>query len=298
MKEYTDAVKHVLKYGTRKENRTGVDTLSTFGYSYKIDLREGFPLLTTKHISWKNILMETLWLLSGEKHIKFLHKHGCHFWDPWIDGNKEVPSAYGNFWRRYQSVLSRTGQGYTPIVEIDQIAWAIGVLKQEPMSRRICVTAWSPGNAHASPLPPCHAFFVWNVQLEDGEPILCCHMTQRSCDMALGVPYDIAIYGLLMRLFARFTGIEAAYFHHTLVDAHIYTSKPDGSMAEYDHVPGLKEQIARAPVWLPELIIDKSIRTLDDLEQVILNEDTETIMQMFNLVDYNPRPSIKFKVAP
>jgi len=296
MKEYHDAVRHVLDHGTRRENRTGIDTLSTFGYDYRIDLRNGFPLLTTKRISWKNIVMETLWLLSGEKRVDFLQKHGCRFWDDWIDEKNEVPSAYGNFWRRFNHAPVGGNSGFGPIVEIDQIAMTIGMLKKEPMSRRICVSAWDPGNALTSALPPCHAFFVWNVQMENGEPILNCHMTQRSCDMALGVPYDIAIYALLMSLYERFTGITAAYFHHSLVDAHIYTAKPDGSMSEYDHVPGLKEQLKRRPAFLPTLNISPEIQTLNDLTSV-LTRDTDEILSMFDLIDYNPAESIKFKVA-
>ena len=278
MKEYLEAVEHVMETGTLKENRTGVDTISTFGYSYKIDLRNGFPLLTTKKMRWKNIVMELMWMLSGEEHVRFLQQHDCKFWNAWADEYAYVPSAYGYFWRRYPSY--ETGS-------IDQIEWAVNELRTNPMNRRICITAWSPPNATKSPLPPCHAFFVFNVQVERGENILCCHMTQRSCDMAIGVPYDIAIYALLMKLFERFTGIKAGYFHHTLVDAHIY----DG------HEPGLREQLIRQPRMLPELLISNEISNLDSLDQFFNGASTKRIMDCFKLLNYDPHPYIPFKVA-
>src|SRR5579864_3482519 len=234
--------------GTRKPNRTGVDTLSTFNVNYEIDLREGFPLLTTKEISWKNIVVENLWFLSGETHIGLLRKHGCKFWDPWADENGRVPSAYGSFWRHFPV---HDGSG-TKAEHKDQIAWVLGELKRNPMSRRLVVTAWAPGNAQASKLPPCHLLFVFNVQLDErGDPLLCLHLTQRSADVALGVPYNIAGYALLLELFSRFTGIRAGVFAHTMIDAHVYTSKADGSMAEHDHVPGLRRQLERDVRPLP-----------------------------------------------
>lgn len=291
MKQYLDTVREVLDRGTRKENRTGVDTLSTFNINYEIDLRKGFPLLTTKEISWKNIVVENLWFLSGDTHIDLLRKHGCKFWDPWADADGRVPSAYGNFWRHFPV------HGNGELGFVDQIAWVLQELKNKPMSRRMLVSAWAPGNAHHSALPPCHALWILNVQQDDtGKPYLCLHLTQRSCDVALGVPYNIAGYAFLLCLFSHFSGIPAGIFAHTLVDAHVYTAKADGSMAEYDHVPGLQEQLQRAPGGLPQLTIDASIQSLDDIKSV-MPLDTEELLALFKLEDYRPHPPIRFKVA-
>jgi thymidylate synthase len=291
MKVYLDTVREVLEKGTRKENRTGVDTISTFNLNYEIDLREGFPLLTTKEISWKNIVVENLWFLSGDTHIGFLRKHDCRFWDPWADAEGLVPSAYGNFWRHFP-----VHDGGRPAFN-DQIRWVIDELKTNPLSRRLVVTAWAPGNAQTSKLPPCHCLFVLNVQNDPaGEPALNLHLTQRSCDVALGVPYNIAGYSLLLELFSRFARIRAGVFAYSLIDAHIYTSKPDGSQAEYDHAHGLREQLRREPRPLPRLFISPDIRSLDDV-QALLGEETETIMRHFPLEGYHPHPAIKFKVA-
>jgi thymidylate synthase len=292
VQQYLDLVRAVLTRGTRKPNRTGVDTLSTFNENYEIDLRRGFPLLTTKEISWKNIVVENLWFLSGEMDIGLLKKHGCKFWDPWADENGKVPSAYGNFWRHFPV---HDGEGRA--AHNDQLRWVVAELQRNPMSRRLVVTAWAPGNAQTSRLPPCHLLFMFNVQIdEEGAPLLCLHLTQRSADVALGVPYNIAGYALLLELFARFTGLRAALFGHTLVDAHVYTSKPDGSMPEYDHVPGLRLQLERQPRTLPKLRIDPSIRSLEDLRP-LLEADTETVMKHFVLSGYDPHPPIAFKVA-
>ncbi|MGA2447121.1 MAG: thymidylate synthase [Polyangiaceae bacterium] len=292
MKEYLDLADDVLSRGTRKPNRTGVDTLSTFHACYQVDLRSGFPLLTTKQISWKNIVVENLWFLSGKTRIDLLKKHGCKFWDPWADENGVVPSAYGNFWRRFPVHDEAGAPAFC-----DQLAWVLSELRHNPMSRRLVISAWAPGNAETSRLPPCHLMFVFNVQrTEAGEPLLCLHLTQRSADIALGVPYNLAGYALLLELFSRFSGIPAGIFAHTLVDAHVYTSKPDGTMAEYDHVPGLREQIRRTPRPLPRLSIDPSLRDLSDLEP-LLSADTADVMKHFVLTGYDPHPAISFKVA-
>lgn len=292
MKAYLEVVRQVLERGTRKPNRTGVDTISTFNVNYTVDLREGFPLLTTKAMSWKNIVVENLWFLSGETNIALLRRHGCKFWDPWADERGEVPSAYGNFWRRFPV----HGEGGATAFN-DQVRWMLEELRTNPTSRRLVVSAWAPGNAQTSKLPPCHAMYVLNVQLDAlGEPVLNLHLTQRSADVALGVPYNIAGYALLLELFARFSGLRAGVFAHTLVDAHVYTRKPDGSMREYDHVPGLEQQLAREPRPLPRLAIDPSIRSLDNILP-LLSADTETVLRHFALEGYDPHPAITFKVA-
>ena len=289
MEQYLDLVKEVLERGTRKENRTGVDTISAFNINYSIDMRDGFPLLTTKEISWKNIVVENLWFLSGDMHIGLLKKHGCKFWDHWADDGGFVPSAYGNFWRKFPV---HGEPGYN-----DQVRYVLNTIKKNPNSRRMVISAWAPGNAQASGLPPCHLLFIFNVQYDDkGEPRLCVHLTQRSCDVALGVPYNIAGYSFLLHLFSHLTGMKPGIFGHSLVDAHIYTKKADGSMEEYDHIPGLKEQLNRSVRKLPSLVIDPSIRTLDDVMD-LLDADTDTILSRFKLEDYRPEPFIPFKVA-
>jgi thymidylate synthase len=291
MKVYLDTVREVLESGTRRENRTGVDTLSSFNINYEIDLALGFPLLTTKAISWKNIVVENLWFLSGVADIGLLRKHGCRFWDPWADEYGRVPSAYGNFWRHFP-VHENGEAGFN-----DQIAWVLSELKRNPFSRRLLVSAWAPGNAQRSQLPPCHALFALNVQNgRDGVPRLNLHLTQRSCDIALGIPYNLAGYALLLELFSHWSGIRPGFFAHTLIDAHIYTAKPDGSMAEYDHIPGLREQLTRKPKPLPQLTISSDLRSLDDIEP-LLSEDTETLLSHFRLEGYDPHPAISFKVA-
>ncbi len=291
MKQYLDVVNEVLTRGTRKTNRTGVDTISRFNLNYEIDMNQGFPLLTTKEISWKNIVVENLWFLSGDTHIELLRRHGCKFWDPWADANNRVPSAYGNFWRNFPTVQN------DQLNFNDQIRWVLEQLKINPNSRRLVVSAWSPGNAQTSTLPPCHAFWMLNVQYaESGEPMLCLHLTQRSCDVALGLPYNIAGYALLLMLFSKFSGIRAGTLGHTLVDAHIYTAKEDGGMKEYDHIPGLKKQLNRTPRKLPTLKIDESITKLEDIPN-LLKMDTDSLTSVFTINEYDPHPAIKFKVA-
>jgi thymidylate synthase len=293
-KIYNSLVQDILDEGMRKENRTGVDTVSTFGLHYNYDLLDGFPLLTGKQISWKNIVVEMLWFLSGKTDIEILRRHGCKFWDAWADEEGKVPSAYGNFWRSFP-VPSMEYQGDGN----DQIRWAVEELKRNPMSRRVVVSAWAPGNAQTSKLPPCHCMFVFNVQNDDrGQKRLCLHLTQRSCDVALGVPYNIASYALLLHIVARLTGLTVGTFSHTLVDAHIYTKKPDGSMSEYDHVPGLEEQIAREILPSPSLHISSGFQRLEDLEWLLHpTTSIEEILKTFELRNYKPHSAIAFKVA-
>ena len=289
MRQYLDLVKEVLERGNRKENRTGVDTISAFNINYSIDMKDGFPLLTTKEISWKNIVVENLWFLSGDLDIGLLKKHGCKFWDHWADDEGFVPSAYGNFWRKFPV---HGEPEYN-----DQVRYILDTIKKNPNSRRMVISAWAPGNAQASGLPPCHLLFIFNVQYDDkGEPRLCVHLTQRSCDVALGVPYNIAGYSFLLHLFSHLTGMKPGIFGHSLVDAHIYTKKADGSMEEYDHVPGLEEQLDRGIGKLPNLVIDPTIKTLDDVME-LLDADTKTILSKFRLENYEPKPFIPFKVA-
>jgi len=313
MKAYVDMISEVTNFGTRKENRTGVDTISTFGHYYELcfDHAMAFqgrdhhhvlppapvdgttiPLLTTKKISWKNIVVEMLWFLSGETNIEFLRRHRVKIWEPWADEHGEVPSAYGHFWREYPAY---DGQ----VRYVDQLGWVLNQLRERPMNRRLVVSAWEPQNAETSKLPPCHFAMAFNVQNNrDGEPRLCLHLTQRSCDLALGVPYNMASYGLLLAIMSHLSGIEPGIFAHTLLDLHIYTSKPDGSMADYDHLPGLLEQARRIPKPLPTVLIHPSIRELGDIEALLRPEvGTDRILSMFKLEGYDPWPAIPFKVA-
>jgi len=316
MRQYLETVKEVLTKGKRKSNRTGVDTLSTFNINYEIDLAEGFPLLTTKKISWKNIVVENLWFLSGDKHIGLLKKHGCKFWDPWADDAGFVPSAYGNYWRHFPVHKKHSlFEGIPTPGFNDQISYVINEIKKNPMSRRLVVSAWDPGNAQTSKLPPCHCLFAFNVQVDEEsvcskhlEPdytncgicrlslSLNLHLTQRSCDVALGVPYNIAGYAFILSVIGHLTGIRPGIFAHTLIDAHIYTAKKDGSMAEYDHVPGLEEQLTRQPGKLPTLEISDDIKSLDDIAE-LFKADTAQILSKFELKGYTAAPAIKFKVA-
>lgn len=313
MKQYQKLLTHVLENGVRKENRTGVDTLSTFGYYYEHDFKEGFPLLTTKRISWKNIVIELLWFLSGSSEYEFLERHGCKFWRPWYKKDGTVQFSYGQAWRRYEYLgyyESDSGLSYNdgPCTRWnDQISWAIRRLKDNPYDRGIVISAWQPQISQSSPFNteyhgPCHTMFIFNVQnvIENNQVVqkLCLHLTQRSADVVLGLPYNLASYSLLLSIFSKLTGIEIGTFGHSLVDAHIYTSKSDGSMNEYDHVPGVKEQLQRIPFELPKLVISDDIKTLSDIEK-LLDESvtTDEIMSKFILENYTHHPSIKFKVA-
>ena len=292
MRQYLDVVGRVLATGTRKPNRTGVDTLSAFNINYQVDLRQGFPLLTTKKISWKNIVIENLWFLSGRPDIGLLHKHGCRFWDAWADDDGMVPSAYGNFWRNFPAPDDNDPGRMRPN---DQLAWVLAELRRNPASRRLVVSAWAPGNAQPSTLPPCHAFWMLNVQYDnDGEPMLCLHLTQRSCDVALGLPYNIAGYALLLELFAQFSGMRAGIMGHTLVDAHVYVDNEEGS--RWNHLPNLREQLKRTPKPLPRLELDKNLRCLDDV-LALFEADTDEVLPHFRIRDYDPEPAIQFKVA-
>ncbi len=278
MKEYLDLVRLVLEHGQHKPSRTGVDTVSYFGAHYRVDLAQGFPLLTTKEVNYTSCLRELLWYLSGEDHIRNL-RHHTKIWDAWADADGNLETAYGRYWRRFPSPY-RERDGQWKIREVDQIQYVIDTLKNEPTSRRMVVTAWEPGNAESSKLPPCHYSFVFNVQ----EGRLNCHLTQRSGDIALGIPFNLACYATLTQMLAQEVGLAVGWFSHTIVDAHIYTALAGSGMAEYDHVPGLREQLKRAPRPLPRLVIAK--KSFNELH-----------FEDFQVQDYHPHPKIKFKVA-
>ncbi|HLP17783.1 MAG TPA: thymidylate synthase [Bacteroidota bacterium] len=269
MKEYLDLVDRVLTHGIRKHNRTGVDTISCFAEHYTIDLTKGFPLVTTKKVNFKSLLHEVLWYLSGEDHIRNLRTH-TKIWDAWADENGNLETAYGRFWRRFPSAKIDPVTGAYVVREIDQIAEVMRILKTQPDSRRMVISAWEPGNALFSKLPPCHYTFAFNVFGN----ALNCHLTQRSGDIALGIPFNIAAYALLTQAIAQDAGYVPGAFSHTIIDAHIYVN----------HIDGLKEQLKRTPKPLPELRI--AHKPIDALR-----------FEDFELVNYNPDPAIKFDVA-
>ena len=269
MQVYLDLVERVLANGILKKNRTGVDTISTFSEHYKIDLSLGYPLLTTKKVNFKSMLHETLWYLTGEDHIRNLRQH-TKIWDAWADENGNLETAYGRYWRRFPSAQKNKSTGDYEVKEIDQIGEVIKLIKNTPESRRMVISAWEPGNALFSKLPPCHYTFAFNVS--DGK--LNCHLTQRSGDVALGIPFNIACYSLLTMVIAQETNLLPGTFAHTIIDAHIYVN----------HVDGLKEQLKRKPKGLSELIIAK--KPINDLK-----------FEDFELRNYICDDAIKFEVA-
>lgn len=281
MKAYHDLVKSVLENGVRKENRTGTDTISNFAEFYKVDLSEGFPLLTTKKVFFRSVILEMLWYLRGEDHIRWLRdEKDCHIWDAWADEDGYVGPIYPVLWRKFpyfekESVrFEGNGSAIDKDVwvrkEFDQVRRAIDMLKTNPNSRRIVVSAWHPGLLEEMGLPPCHIMYIFNVA--DGK--LNCHLTQRSGDIALGIPFNLACYSALTMAIAQEVGLEPGTFAHTIVDAHIYVN----------HVEGLKEQLTRKPKALPTLKIAN--KPVDELT-----------FEDFALENYDPDPVIKFEVA-
>lgn len=278
MKAYLDLIRHVLEHGERKPSRTGVDTLSCFGAHYQVDLAAGFPLVTTKKMHWSSVLRELLWYLSGENHIRSLREH-TKIWDAWADDDGNLDTAYGHYWRHFPSA-TRDKDGRWQVTEIDQIGNVLHCLRTNPSSRRMVVSAWEPGNAWSSKLPPCHYTYAFHVQ--GGK--LNCHLTQRSGDVALGIPFNLAAYATLTQMLAQEVGLGLGSFSHTIVDAHIYCAKADGSMSEYCHLDGLREQLTRAPLELPRLHIA-------DVPFDQLGFDD------FRLEGYEHAPAIRFAVA-
>ena len=274
MKVYHDLVQRVLDHGVRKKNRTGTDTISNFAEYYKVTLSEGFPLLTTKKVFFKSVILELLWYLRGEDHIRWLRdKNNVHIWDAWADEAGHVGPIYPVLWRRFPFLIEHKNEDGTTEWrqdEFDQIKNVIHMLKTDPMSRRIVVSAWHPGLLPKMALPPCHIMYIFNVS----EGKLNCHLTQRSGDIALGIPFNLACYSTLTMAIAQEVGLEPGVFAHTIVDAHIYVN----------HIDGLKQQLLRQPKTLPELKIAN--KPVDKLSY----ED-------FELIGYDPDPLIRFEVA-
>jgi len=294
MKEYKDLLRFILDNGTLKENRTGVSTISTFAYPFRHNMIKGFPLLTTKKIKWENILFENLWFLGSNSSWDFLHKHNIHFWDAWDEGNGQLPEAYGEYWRKYPDFW----QAFRDTVDYDKTDWKnccfdqfkaiIEGLKKNRDNRRLVLTNWYPPMAYEAKLPPCHLLSIFNTQYDkDGNPRLCLHMTQRSCDVPVGVPFNIAGYGLVLSLVSHLVGIPVGELSITFVDAHIYVNQIDG----------VNEQLNREPKQLPNLIIDPNIKSLYDIDNLIKNGSTDEIMKCFKIEHYDPHPFIKLPVA-
>jgi len=278
MKEYLELIKNVIDNGTHKPSRTGIDTISYFGAFYKVDLQNGFPLLTTKKMHWNSLLREVLWYLSGENHIRNLRQF-TKIWDAWADEDGNLETAYGYYWRHFPSA-QKNKNGEWEVREVDQIKYVIDEIKRNPNSRRLVVSAWEPGNATTSKLPPCHYSFVFNVN--SGK--LNCHLTQRSGDLALGIPFNLAAYSLLTQVIAQQVDLEIGEFAHTIVDAHIYIGEKGTENEKYDHLDGLKEQLTREPLPLPKLTIAN--KPIDELK-----------FEDFELTNYHYHDKIKFEVA-
>lgn len=263
MKQYHDLLRHVLTHGTKKEDRTGTGTISTFGYQMRFDLAEGFPLVTSKKVHLKSIIHELLWFLRGETNIKYLVENGVTIWNEWADENGELGPVYGKQWRSWQGANGDV---------IDQISNVIEEIKHNPNSRRLIVSAWNVGELDKMALAPCHSFFQFYVN--DGK--LSCQLYQRSADVFLGVPFNIASYALLTMMIAQVCDLEVGEFIHTFGDVHIYLN----------HLEQVKLQLTREPRPLPIMKIDPAIKYIFDFEY----DD-------FILEGYDPHPAIKAPVA-
>lgn len=263
MKEYLDLLKHILSTGTQKKDRTGVGTISTFGYQMRFDLREGFPLLTTKKIHLKSVIYELLWFLRGDTNIQYLQKHGVTIWDEWANEEGELGPVYGKQWRSW-----RTADGKT----VDQIKNVVERLKTNPEDRRLIVSAWNVGEIEEMALPPCHCLFQFYAA--GGE--LSCQLYQRSADAFLGVPFNIASYSLLTRMVAQVTGLKAKEFIHTLGDVHIYLN----------HLEQVNLQLSRTPRPLPTLWINPDVKDIFGFQ-----------FEDFRIENYDPWPAIQAPVA-
>ena len=263
MKQYLDLMKYVRESGTEKGDRTGTGTLSVFGYQMRFNLEEGFPLVTTKKVHLKSIIYELLWFLKGSTNIDYLNEHGVSIWDEWADERGELGPVYGAQWRSWP-----TQDGSS----IDQISEVINQIKTNPDSRRLIVSAWNVSQIDSMALPPCHAMFQFYVA--DGK--LSCQLYQRSADIFLGVPFNIASYALLVLMMAKVTGLKPGEFVHTLGDAHLYLN----------HLDQVDEQLKRQPFPLPRMSITKDIKNVLDIEY----ED-------FSLEDYESHPHISAPIA-
>jgi thymidylate synthase len=263
MKQYLELCEHILQNGVHKEDRTGTGTISTFGYQMRFNLQEGFPLLTTKKLHTKSIIHELIWFIQGATNVKYLRENRVTIWDEWADEHGELGPIYGHQWRSWPS-----GDGGT----IDQLAGVIHDIKTNPNSRRLIVSAWNVADIEKMALPPCHCFFQF--YMADGK--LSCQLYQRSADVFIGVPFNIASYALLTMMMAQVCHLELGEFIHTLGDAHIYIN----------HIEQVKLQLTRDPRSLPTMRLNPAVQSLFDFKY----ED-------FELTGYDPHPHIKGAIA-
>ena len=263
MRQYLDLLRHLLEHGARKSDRTGTGTQSVFGWQMRFDLAEGFPLLTTKKLHLRSIVHELLWFLRGETNVRYLREHGVTIWDEWADERGELGPVYGVQWRAWQAADGR---------RIDQIARAVDLLRQDPHSRRIIVNAWNVGELEKMALTPCHAMF--QLYVADGR--LSCQLYQRSADVFLGVPFNVASYALLTHLFAQQCDLEPGEFVWTGGDTHLYVN----------HVGQARQQLERTPYPLPRLRIRRRPATIFEYE-----------LDDFEFLDYQAHPAIKAPIA-
>lgn len=263
MHTYLDLLRHVRLNGTKKTDRTGTGTLSVFGYQMRFDLNQGFPLLTTKKLHLRSIIHELLWFLQGNTNIKYLQDNGVKIWDEWADEQGNLGPVYGHQWRSWPTQDGRT---------IDQITQVIDEIRQYPDSRRLIVSAWNVGELEKMALPPCHCFFQFYV----ADNKLSCQLYQRSADIFLGVPFNIASYALLTMMIAQVTGLQLGDFVHTLGDAHLYSN----------HLEQADEQLTRTPLALPTLRINPEVKSIFDFK-----------FEDFVLEHYEAHPHIKAPVA-
>lgn len=263
MKQYLDMLRHIREHGLRKTDRTGTGTLSVFGYQARFDLSQGFPLVTTKKLHLKSIIYELLWFLKGDTNVKYLHDHGVSIWDEWADEHGELGPIYGKQWRSWPGPDGKT---------IDQISRTLDLIRRNPDSRRIIVNAWNVGELEQMSLTPCHALFQFWV----GDGKLSCQLYQRSADVFLGVPFNIASYALLTHMFAQQCDLEPGEFIWTGGDTHLYLN----------HLEQADEQLTREPFPLPKLVIKRKPPSIFEYQY----ED-------FQVVDYQAHPSIKAPIA-
>jgi len=263
MKQYLDLMRHVRDHGVRKEDRTGTGTLSVFGHQMRFDLTRGFPLVTTKKLHLRSIIHELLWFLRGDTNVDYLHQHGVSIWDEWADANGGLGPIYGYQWRSWPTPDGR---------HIDQISQVLDQIRRTPDSRRLIVSAWNVADLPRMALPPCHAFFQFYV----AEGRLSCQLYQRSADIFLGVPFNIASYALLTLMVAQVTELAPGDFIHTLGDAHLYLN----------HREQAELQLGREPFPLPQMRLNPAVRSLFDFR-----------FEDFELVNYECHPAIKAPVA-
>ncbi len=276
MQQYHDALQHILDHGVETTDRTGTGTLSCFGMQQRYDLADGFPLVTTKKLHLRSIIHELLWFLSGDTNIKYLKDNGVSIWDEWADENGDLGPVYGYQWRKFPRLeLAEGTLGDEPLYRagtVDQISDLVEMIRSSPDSRRLIVTAWNPADVPDMALPPCHS--LWQVRVLGGKMHL--QLYQRSADMFLGVPFNIASYALLLQMLAHVTGYEVGTFVHTMGDAHIYSN----------HMEQVKLQLSRSPKQLPQIRIERNVTSLFDFK-----------FEDFEVIGYDPDPTIKAPVA-